>query len=61
MKSGVKQFAEYQPNTAIIETLRGLLSGGHVGTSHTAQALAWCVGFAVLGYVWAVSTFKKRA
>ncbi|MBS2535146.1 ABC transporter permease [Catenulispora sp. NF23] len=61
MKTGVKQFAEYQPFTPIIETLRGLLSGGHVTTSHTVQALAWCVGFAVLGYLWAVSTFKKRA
>ena len=61
MKTGVKQFAEYQPFTPIIETLRGLLSGGHISTSHTVQALAWCVGFALLGYIWAVSTFKKRA
>jgi ABC-2 type transport system permease protein len=61
MKTGVRQFAEYQPFTPIIETLRGLLSGGHISTSHTVQALAWCVGFALLGYVWAVSTFKKRA
>jgi ABC-2 type transport system permease protein len=61
MKTGVKQFAEYQPFTPIIETLRGLLSGGHVSTSHTVQALAWCVGFALVGYGWAVATFKKRA
>jgi ABC-2 type transport system permease protein len=61
MKVGVKQFAEYQPFTPIIETLRGLLTGQGASTSHTVQALAWSVGFAVLGYVWAVSTFKKRA
>jgi ABC-2 type transport system permease protein len=61
MKTGVRQFAEYQPFTPIIETLRGLLSGGHVSTSHLVQAFAWCVAFALLGYVWAVSTFKKRA
>jgi ABC-2 type transport system permease protein len=61
MKTGVKQFAEYQPFTPIIETLRGLLSGDHVSTSHLIQAFAWTIGFGVLGYVWAVVTFKKRA
>ncbi|MFE1327376.1 ABC transporter permease [Streptomyces sp. NPDC058735] len=60
MGVGVRQFAEYQPFTPIIETLRGLL----VGTPSSGDAIAavaWCVGFTVLGYVWAVSTFKKRA
>jgi ABC-2 type transport system permease protein len=61
MKTGVRQFAEYQPFTPIIETLRGLLSGGHVGTGHLIQTVAWCVAFAVIGYTWSVSTFKKRA
>jgi ABC-2 type transport system permease protein len=61
MKTGVKQFAEYQPFTPIIETLRGLLTGQGASTGHVVQAVAWCVGFLVLGYVWAVSTFKKRA
>ncbi|NUS17440.1 MAG: ABC transporter permease [Streptomyces sp.] len=60
MGAGVRQFAEYQPFTPIIETLRGLLQG-HPSGSDAAAALAWCVGFAVVGYVWAVSTFKKRA
>ncbi|MFF4911030.1 ABC transporter permease [Streptomyces sp. NPDC001260] len=60
MGAGVKQFAEYQPFTPIIETLRGLLAG-HASGGHAAAAVAWCVGFTVLGYVWAVSTFKKRA
>ncbi|MFE9687334.1 ABC transporter permease [Streptomyces sp. NPDC006285] len=60
MGAGVRQFAEYQPFTPIIETLRGLLAGNPSGGDALA-ALAWCVGFAVLGYVWAVSTFKKRA
>ncbi|MFF3488518.1 ABC transporter permease [Streptomyces sp. NPDC002701] len=60
MGAGVRQFAQYQPFTPIIETLRGLLAGNPSGGDALA-ALAWCVGFAVLGYVWAVSTFKKRA
>ncbi len=59
MGPGVRQFAEYQPFTPIIETLRGLLAG-HVSTGDASAAVAWCVGFAVVGYVWAVSTFKKR-
>lgn len=60
MGAGVKQFAEYQPFTPIIETLRGLLAG-HVSNGDAIAAVAWCLGFAVLGYVWALSTFKKRA
>ncbi|MEV8320769.1 ABC transporter permease [Streptomyces sp. NPDC059900] len=60
MGAGVRQFAEYQPFTPIIETLRGLLAGNPSGGDAIA-AVSWCVGLAVVGYAWAVSTFKKRA
>ncbi|MFD4974482.1 ABC transporter permease [Streptomyces sp. NPDC058424] len=60
MGTGVRQFAEYQPFTPIIETLRGLLAG-NPSSGDTIAALAWCVGLALLGYVWAVSAFRKRA
>ncbi|WP_329112993.1 ABC transporter permease [Streptomyces sp. NBC_01465] len=60
MGAGVKQFVEYQPFTPIIETLRGLLAG-NPQTGDTVAAVAWCLGIALLGYVWAVATFKKRA
>ncbi|EPH46601.1 ABC transporter permease [Streptomyces aurantiacus] len=60
MGAGVRQFAEYQPFTPIIETLRGLLAGNPSGGDALA-AVAWCLGLAVVGYVWAISTFKKRA
>ena len=60
MGPGVRQFAEYQPFTPIIETLRGLLTGTPSGGDAIA-AIAWCVGIALVGYVWALSTFKKRA
>jgi ABC-2 type transport system permease protein len=60
MGAGLKQFAEYQPFTPIIETLRGLLNGApHAGD--VIPALAWCVGIALVGYLWARSTFAKRA
>ncbi|MEU4367348.1 ABC transporter permease [Micromonospora chersina] len=60
MGPGVRQFAEYQPFTPIIETVRGLLAGDP-STGSAVAAVAWCVGIALVGYVWALSTFKKRA
>jgi ABC-2 type transport system permease protein len=60
MGAGVRQFAEYQPFTPIIETLRGLLAGEPSG-SKAIVAIVWCVGIALVGYVWSLSTFKKRA
>ena len=61
MGAGFRQFAEYQPFTPIIETLRALLSGEHPSAGHAIAAVAWCVGFTLVGYLWALSTFKKRA
>jgi ABC-2 type transport system permease protein len=60
MGPGVRQFAEYQPFTPIIEALRGLLNGAPSATT-VIVALAWCVGIALVGYLWASATFKKRA
>ena len=60
MGPGARQFAEYQPFTPIIETFRGLLFG-NLHASDAIAAIAWCVGFAIIGYAWATSTFKKRA
>jgi len=60
MGQGVRQFAEYQPFTPIIETLRGLLNGAPTAGNAIA-AIAWCAGIALVGYLWARSTFKKRA
>ena len=60
MGQGVRQFAEYQPFTPIIESLRGLLAGTP-SAGYVIAALAWCAGIALVGYVWAVTTFRKRA
>ncbi|MFF3571927.1 ABC transporter permease [Nocardia jiangxiensis] len=59
MGQGVRQFAQYQPFTPIIESLRGFLTGHPCG-GYTAAALAWCAGFAIVGYLWARATFNKR-
>jgi ABC-2 type transport system permease protein len=60
MGQGIRQFAQYQPFTPIIESLRGLLTG-HPSAGYTTAALAWCAGIATVGYAWAVATFRKRA
>jgi len=60
MAPGVRQFAEYQPFTPIIETLRGLLTG-EPSASNAISAVAWCAGIALVGYLWSLATFNKRA
>ncbi|MCT2592545.1 ABC transporter permease [Streptomyces sp. N2-109] len=60
MPAGVRWFAEYQPFTPIIETLRGLLMGTPIGDSGIT-ALAWCAGLTLVGYLWARSVFNRGA
>jgi ABC-2 type transport system permease protein len=60
MGPGLREFAEYQPFTPIIETLRGLL-GGAPDSGDVIAALAWSVGTGLAGYLWARATFTKRA
>jgi ABC-2 type transport system permease protein len=60
MGAGVRQFAEYQPFTPVIETVRGLLTGAP-SAGDAIAAFAWCAGIALVGYLWSLSTFKKRA
>jgi ABC-2 type transport system permease protein len=60
MGQGVRQFAQYQPFTPIIESLRGLLAGAP-SAGYAAAALAWCAGIALVGYLWSRATFSKRA
>jgi len=52
MPAGLRWFAENQPFTPIIDTLRGLLLGGASGSS-AVIAVAWCAGIATVGYLWA--------
>ncbi|SHN47230.1 ABC transporter permease [Cryptosporangium aurantiacum] len=58
MPTVLRWFAEYQPFTPIMETVRGLLLGTPIGNSG-AIAVAWCVGLAAVGYLWAKKTFNK--
>jgi ABC-2 type transport system permease protein len=58
MPDGMRQFAEHQPFTPIIETLRGLLMGTPIGDS-AAWAVGWCVALALAGYLWARAAYAR--
>ena len=58
MPAGVRWFAENQPFTPIIETLRGLLTGTPIG-SNAFLAVAWCALIATIGYVWARTRYDR--
>jgi ABC-2 type transport system permease protein len=58
MPAGLRAFAEYQPFTPIIETMRGLLLGTPIGHS-AALAVAWCAGITLAGYLWAKKLYNR--
>ncbi|SCG68903.1 ABC transporter permease [Micromonospora coxensis] len=60
MPAGLRWFAEHQPFTPVIETLRGLLLGTGIGDS-AVYALAWCAAISLLSYLWARRAFHRRA
>jgi ABC-2 type transport system permease protein len=59
MPPGLRWFAEYQPFTPIIDTLRGLLTGTAIGSS-AILAVGWCAALALTGYLWARSCYDRR-
>ncbi len=59
MPSVVRAFAENQPVTAIVESIRALLSSQPVGNDIWV-ALAWCVGIMLVAYAFAMRAYKKR-
>ena len=58
MSGGVRWFAEYQPFTPVIDTVRGLLLGTPIGNS-AVLAVAWCVGLTLVGYLWARAVYNR--
>jgi ABC-2 type transport system permease protein len=58
MPVGVRWFAANQPFTAVVDSLRALLSGAPVGNTPYV-ALAWCAAIALVSYVWAQATFRR--
>lgn len=58
MAAGLRGFAEYQPFTPVIETLRGLLMGTPIG-NQAVLAVGWCVAIGFVGYRWAKRLYNR--
>jgi ABC-2 type transport system permease protein len=58
MPDPLRWFAENQPFTPIIETVRRLLLGGEIG-DRGLIAVAWCVAITVAGYLWAQRLYGR--
>ena len=58
MPDPLRWFADNQPFTPIIETLRRLLLGGEIGSTGLV-AVAWCVAITLVGYLWARRLYDR--
>ena len=58
MPAGVRWFAEYQPFTPFIETLRGLLMGTAIANA-ALLSVAWCALIALIGFRWAMRLYER--
>jgi ABC-2 type transport system permease protein len=59
MPGPVRAFAENQPVTSIVDTLRALFTEQPVG-SGIWTALAWCIGILVVTVAFAMRTYRRR-
>ena len=59
MPGPVRAFADNQPVTSIVDTIRHLFAGQPVGNG-IWTALAWCVGILVVAYVLAGVAYRRR-
>jgi ABC-2 type transport system permease protein len=59
MPGPVRAFAEHQPVTSIVDTIRNLFAQQPVG-SDVWTAGAWCVGILVVAYALAMSTYHRK-
>ncbi|MFS0701467.1 ABC transporter permease [Cellulomonas sp. 179-A 4D5 NHS] len=59
MPGPVQWFAEHQPVTSIVDTIRALLAQQPVGTDIWV-ALAWCVGVLVVAYAGAMAVYRRK-
>ena len=59
MPGPVRWFAEHQPVTSIVDTLRNLYAEQPVGND-IWTALVWCVGLLVVAYVLAMRVYHRK-
>ena len=60
MPAVVRAFAENQPVTSIVDTVRSLLTAAPTG-HEIWIALAWCVGITVVAYFFATRSYRRIA
>lgn len=60
MPTAVRAFAEHQPVTSIVDSIRALLSAEPVG-NEVWTALAWCIGIAASAWFFAVRAYRRHA
>jgi ABC-2 type transport system permease protein len=59
MPGGLRQFAEYQPFSPVVDTVRGLLTNAAVGDNAIA-AVAWSIGIALAAYLSAARLYNRH-
>jgi ABC-2 type transport system permease protein len=59
MPGPVRAFAEHQPVTSIVNTIRDLFTQQPIGTDIWI-ALAWCVGILIVAYIFANISYRRR-
>jgi ABC-2 type transport system permease protein len=59
MPGPVRAFAEYQPVTIIVDSIRDLFTQQPVGTDIWI-ALAWCVGILGVAYAFAMAAYRRK-
>jgi ABC-2 type transport system permease protein len=58
MPTPIRLFAEHQPFTPVMETLRGLLLGTGIGTDAIVAA-AWCTAITLACFLWAKALYNR--
>jgi ABC-2 type transport system permease protein len=59
MPAGLRQFSEYEPFSPVVDTVRGLLTGGPIA-GHAVATVAWSIGIAGASYLWATRLYNRR-
>ena len=60
MPAWLQWFAQYQPFTPFIETVRALLLGTSLGWNGVL-AVTWCVVITVIGYAWSMTIYERKS
>ncbi|MEP6481753.1 MAG: ABC transporter permease [Rhodoglobus sp.] len=60
MPAWLQWFAQYQPFTPFIETIRGLLLGTQLGLN-PVLAFGWCLVLTIGGFAWSMAIYERKS